>query len=567
MNKTICLGMIVKNEEANIKQTLESIKSIIDYWVICDTGSTDDTEAIAKEVLKGIPGEYVHRTWVNFGYNRSEVAVLTKDKADYTLMLDGDFTVCFDNFNKEELDADVYDIQINWGIIYNLPLLLNNKFKWKSIGAIHEYWQSEGIKTRKLLKTITINHQKNSRRDFNIDIKLLLEEIKNEPNNTRCMFYLCQTYFSAKQYDKTIEWGEKRIAAGGWNEEIFHSMLNIIVSKINLNHLFEEIFDYGFKTYFYSSNNAEPLYLLLNYCRTKKLYHIGYYIGKIAERIPMPTNKILFVDKTIYDYKIKDELSICAYWIGKYQESLNLCNQILELSLSENNKNRIKQNKQFCEQKLGISYNLEKFKNETAEEVKNLNYNKYFYQYTESQKIKLVQEMKETQKFFKNNLNLDLYPVYGTLLGMIRDKDFIGHDTDIDMAYLSKYHTEKEVLAEFHTICNFLKKHNILIWKCKPASHIHIYSPSHYLRFDLWISWIGTDGKYYLVWMIDGELNKEDILPFNTIEFKGQKFLLISQPKKYLDFLYKDWQNPIAGGENNWNKRKPIFRLEPWQGK
>jgi glycosyltransferase involved in cell wall biosynthesis len=39
----ICLNMIVKNESKTIKRLLESVISIIDYYVICDTGSTDDT--------------------------------------------------------------------------------------------------------------------------------------------------------------------------------------------------------------------------------------------------------------------------------------------------------------------------------------------------------------------------------------------------------------------------------------------------------------------------------------------------------------------------------------------
>ena len=44
-NATICLNMIVKNEAHIIENTLEKLctKIKFDYWVICDTGSTDDT--------------------------------------------------------------------------------------------------------------------------------------------------------------------------------------------------------------------------------------------------------------------------------------------------------------------------------------------------------------------------------------------------------------------------------------------------------------------------------------------------------------------------------------------
>ena len=48
---TICLNMIVKNEAAIIADTLDNILEHmpIDYWVIADTGSTDDTVAIITD--------------------------------------------------------------------------------------------------------------------------------------------------------------------------------------------------------------------------------------------------------------------------------------------------------------------------------------------------------------------------------------------------------------------------------------------------------------------------------------------------------------------------------------
>ena len=42
--KTICLNMIVKNEQPVIRRCLASVKEMIDYWVIVDTGSTDGTQ-------------------------------------------------------------------------------------------------------------------------------------------------------------------------------------------------------------------------------------------------------------------------------------------------------------------------------------------------------------------------------------------------------------------------------------------------------------------------------------------------------------------------------------------
>ena len=48
--QTICLNMIVKNESHIIEKTLENIcnKIKISYWVISDTGSTDNTVELIK---------------------------------------------------------------------------------------------------------------------------------------------------------------------------------------------------------------------------------------------------------------------------------------------------------------------------------------------------------------------------------------------------------------------------------------------------------------------------------------------------------------------------------------
>ena len=43
---TICLCMIVKNESNNQRLFGFGIMNSIDYWVICDTGSTDGTQDI-----------------------------------------------------------------------------------------------------------------------------------------------------------------------------------------------------------------------------------------------------------------------------------------------------------------------------------------------------------------------------------------------------------------------------------------------------------------------------------------------------------------------------------------
>ena len=72
----LCLNMIVKNESHIIKDTLIKLlqKVKFDYWVISDTGSTDETRKIITDFFKevGIPGELYQDAWVDFAHNRNK---------------------------------------------------------------------------------------------------------------------------------------------------------------------------------------------------------------------------------------------------------------------------------------------------------------------------------------------------------------------------------------------------------------------------------------------------------------------------------------------------------------
>jgi len=327
--KTICLGMIVKNEALNIKATLESVKSIIDYWIICDTGSTDDTEIIAKEVLKDIPGEYVHRQWINFGYNRSEVAILTKNKADYSIMLDADFLVRLNGFNKKDLIDDQYDIIIKWvGTSFYNPLLFSNRLAWKSVGCVHEYWYAEGVKTRSKLTTLYFDHERHgpARPKGLYDLTLLEQGIKDEPNNARYHFYLANTLRDIGKYEEAIEMFNKRVEMKGWDEEVFYSKYQIGLCFELLGEIEAAKVSY-LSAWEYRPSRAEPLWRLAALCRKKGEYQQAYLFANKGMEIPYP-NDIIFVDRPTYEYVLLFEASIAAYWINLYNESIELCKKI-----------------------------------------------------------------------------------------------------------------------------------------------------------------------------------------------------------------------------------------------
>src|ERR1017187_4525601 len=88
---SLCLSMIVKNEAHVIERCLRSVKPFIDTYSISDTGSTDNTMAIIREELAGIPGVLTTDPWQDFGTNRN--LSLTRCKGDHILFIDADETL------------------------------------------------------------------------------------------------------------------------------------------------------------------------------------------------------------------------------------------------------------------------------------------------------------------------------------------------------------------------------------------------------------------------------------------------------------------------------------------
>ena len=93
-NKKIGLCMIVKNESKIIERCLNSVKPLIDYVCIIDTGSTDDTVDVINNWMKsnGVDGQVVFEPWKDFAYNRSFAMEKIREKKyiEYVLLIDAD---------------------------------------------------------------------------------------------------------------------------------------------------------------------------------------------------------------------------------------------------------------------------------------------------------------------------------------------------------------------------------------------------------------------------------------------------------------------------------------------
>jgi glycosyltransferase involved in cell wall biosynthesis len=83
MNR-ISACVITQNEERNLPRLLESLRGVADEIVVVDSGSTDRTEAIARE--HGARFEF--REWTQYGEQRNQAAAIAT--SEWIFSLDAD---------------------------------------------------------------------------------------------------------------------------------------------------------------------------------------------------------------------------------------------------------------------------------------------------------------------------------------------------------------------------------------------------------------------------------------------------------------------------------------------
>ncbi len=381
--KKIVLTMIIKNEANNMKRLLDSLKSIIDFISIVDTGSTDNSEEVILNWSKEnkIPTTVHHEKFRNFAYNRThsfEMARKTYPQADYALLSDADFVWDIDvngKFDKSLLIDHKYLIeQYNKSLSYWNVRLLSTKVNFYCRGVTHEYWcenkvqDYDGeIRTAKI-KTLMIDDREDGgcKEDkFERDERLLKEGLADPETEkdlkTRYKFYLAQTLKDMQRYEESIEWYTKRIEDKGWAEEVYYAKFQIGFnyeqlgwrnkhtitllgksehSEEDIKHLekwnpdklspneilkksnqcFNDAATHYLGAYNYRKTRAESLYYLTRMYRSLGMNEKVFELAIKGNKITYPDSDTLFIERSCYSYMFDYEISIAAYYIPEKKD-------------------------------------------------------------------------------------------------------------------------------------------------------------------------------------------------------------------------------------------------------
>ena len=335
--RSLGISMIVKNEVNIIERCLSSIVKYLDYWVIHDTGSTDGTQEKIIEFFRKhqIPGELHYMPWKNFGWNRTQAIRMAKLKTDYVALLDADFVVHVNDPSfKSDLKQAGYLIRYLGGLDYRQILLISSDFNWEYYGVTHEYIDTKpNQQPVEIVEFFNMEHTgmgSNRSEKYSRDVELLIQGIKDEPDNSRYYFYLAQSYKDWGRYDQAIEQYNKRISFGNWDEEIFYSLYQIGMCQKRRGDDFYQYMGSFLKAHRNRPHRIEPLYQILEDCAyDSDKAVIGYQIDSLNQKLNYPSRDLLFIEKPLYDWMYLDILATCAYTAKLYWEAFNLTKRIL----------------------------------------------------------------------------------------------------------------------------------------------------------------------------------------------------------------------------------------------
>lgn len=313
MNK-IVLNCIVKNEGKVILRMLKSVIDIIDYFIIVDTGSTDNTINLIMQFFSNynVQGIIKKSTFINFEHNRNEALELCYQKPEagnYILLLDADMILEINNFDKDSLKDEAYTIlQEDNAFMYRNTRIIKNNNKYFYRGYTHEVIVTPIAKDLNF-ENIKINDKQDGgskNNKLNRDVKLLLLAISDRPNEIRNYFYLANTYFSLWELNQAIIYYEKRISMGGWSEELWYCFYRL--SQIYFAQKeYARAVATALEAYNINPNRLENIFIIYNFYANRNLNHVADIYKKIlSEKKNVKYDNFLFANKLIYQKIQKD---------------------------------------------------------------------------------------------------------------------------------------------------------------------------------------------------------------------------------------------------------------------
>ena len=141
---------------------------------------------------------------------------------------------------------------------------------------------------------------------------------------------------------------------------------------------------------------------------------------------------------------------------------------------------------------------------------------------------------------------VDAFPAYGTLLGAVREGDFIGHDSDVDLGYVSRHRHPVDVIRESFRLQRELQARGFDVDRYSGAAFkVDVREADGSVRgLDVFGGFF-RDGLLFLLGEIGTPFEQDWIFPLGTTTLVGRELPAPAVPEKLLEATYgPSWRVP-----------------------
>lgn len=339
----ICI--MVKNAGEDFRHMLTKNLPYMDRYTILDTGSTDNTVSIIKEVLANKRGELYEEPFINFRDSRNRLLDLAGNHCHFNIMLDDSYILQgkvreFLDIVRGDDTATSFSIVIeDLDTMYTSNRVTKPPLGLRYVNLIHEIIQSENNSLNvaipydwgyiKDVSSEYMNNRTQERKQQDIDT--LISMHKEDPTNPRTCYYIADSYLCIKDWSNALEWFIKRVNMdNGYSSEKQDSLYYISVIKdIYLHHPWEECHEWYMKCYEENPKRSESLYFIGKHYLQQQMKNTAYMYIKKAYEIGIPEIQ-MSVRKHLYNFHIPKDLVQLAYEFGDYTLAESATRKALE---------------------------------------------------------------------------------------------------------------------------------------------------------------------------------------------------------------------------------------------
>lgn len=281
----ISLAMIVKDEEKNLEECLNSVKEFVDEIVIVDTGSTDNTKNIAINYTPNIY-DFI---WCD-DFSKARNFSLEKCTSDWILVMDADDILI--KGNRAIINDFIENNEDKIGLVERVSKYYSNNEESYSReyesrifkrglfykGEVHEQINSDVKREKINLIFSHSGYEKNDKSERNK--KILLKMIENNNKDEYVIYQIARTLFVDKNFQEANKYFEKAYKLVDKNK-IYYK--NLVISYI-----YSSIEEQNFQTGLDLINDNYEMY------KNSSEFHFAEGIFYM--------NLILFDTKTYGDY-------------------------------------------------------------------------------------------------------------------------------------------------------------------------------------------------------------------------------------------------------------------------